>query len=314
MLYKVFSAAFAAYIAILCAVAPKASAICGDADCDGVVTAADAELVFDWVAGKNVAISDTGKAEADVDGDGVLTVGDAAQILRYVNGSEKSLPSNALLRIGILSLPYKTVYAVGEAFDGAGLSLAAFYSDGSTRLLKSYALAGFSSTAGMKIVKATARGKTASFTVAVRADEPVGLEITTYPTQRAYRVGTRLNTAGLIVQAVYADGSRGTVTGYSFSGYDGEAGIHNVKLVYMGVSTQFTVGCGYNATVNGGGTKLNVRTKSDISSSVVGTFNEGDTITVIDTVGENGWCFCYGKSSGGEYISGWCWKQYLQIS
>ena len=60
----------------------------GDADSDGVITANDAGLILQSVAGWEVSV-DT--AAADVDGDGVITANDAGLILQYVAGWDVTL-------------------------------------------------------------------------------------------------------------------------------------------------------------------------------------------------------------------------------
>ena len=55
----------------------------GDANCDGMVTAADAALILRSIVGLNT-LSPRGALCADVDGDGEVTAADAAMILRYV--------------------------------------------------------------------------------------------------------------------------------------------------------------------------------------------------------------------------------------
>ena len=60
----------------------------GDADGDGVITANDAGLMLQSVAGWEVTV-DT--SAADVDGDGVITANDAGLILQYVAGWDVTL-------------------------------------------------------------------------------------------------------------------------------------------------------------------------------------------------------------------------------
>ena len=57
----------------------------GDANCDGIVTAADAALILRSVVGLS-ALSAVGAFNGDVDGDLAITAADAALILRYVVG------------------------------------------------------------------------------------------------------------------------------------------------------------------------------------------------------------------------------------
>ncbi len=63
----------------------------GDANCDGMVTAADAALILRAVVGLS-ELSPRGAINADVDNDLAVTAADAAAILRYVVGLIESLP------------------------------------------------------------------------------------------------------------------------------------------------------------------------------------------------------------------------------
>jgi hypothetical protein len=64
----------------------------GDANCDGVVTSADAALILRAIVGLS-ELSMRGALNADVDGDMEITAADAALILRYVVGLVGSLPA-----------------------------------------------------------------------------------------------------------------------------------------------------------------------------------------------------------------------------
>lgn len=71
--------------------------------------------------------------------------------------------------------PSKKEYSVGEAFDGTGLTVYVKYTKAPQRLLTEteYAKSGFdSSAAGIKTVTITYKGKSASFTVTVKAATP----------------------------------------------------------------------------------------------------------------------------------------------
>ena len=74
-----------------------------------------------------------------------------------------------LTGITVKTLPTKTEYRTGESLNTAGLTLAATYSDGSTKIINSgFAVSGFSSkTTGAKTVTVTYEGITTTFTVIV---------------------------------------------------------------------------------------------------------------------------------------------------
>lgn len=77
-----------------------------------------------------------------------------------------------LTGISVNTLPYKTVYTVGEAFDPAGLTLTANYSDGSSQTVsQGYTLSTPDlNTAGEKIITVSYLGQEASFTIQVKEE------------------------------------------------------------------------------------------------------------------------------------------------
>lgn len=76
--------------------------------------------------------------------------------------------------ISIQSKPSKTVYTIGEKFDASGLSVKVTMSDGTTKTITSgFTLSNPDMTVtGTKTVTVTYSGKTASFTITVKAAEP----------------------------------------------------------------------------------------------------------------------------------------------
>ena len=75
--------------------------------------------------------------------------------------------------IELMHYPTKTTYYIGETLDTSGLKLMVVYSDGSEKAITSgFATSGFdSATIGQKDVTVTYEGKTASFTITVKAPE-----------------------------------------------------------------------------------------------------------------------------------------------
>lgn len=66
--------------------------VCGDANCDGRITAADAALILRTLVGFS-ALTPRGALQGDVDGVGGITAADAAIILRYVVGLIDGFPA-----------------------------------------------------------------------------------------------------------------------------------------------------------------------------------------------------------------------------
>ena len=83
--------------------------------------------------------------------------------------TEKTLSS-----VAVESMPDKTVYQIGEAFDPKGLSVRLNYADGTSFVInEGFGISGFdSSSAGTKTVTVTYQDKTATFSVTVGSDGP----------------------------------------------------------------------------------------------------------------------------------------------
>ncbi len=102
--------------------------------------------------------------------------GSVAEIYAIENGFRFISLSNSatVSSVAVQSPPTKTTYTVGDKFDASGLTIKATMSDGTTKTLSS----GFTvstpdmSTAGTKTVTVSYGGKTATFTITVKAPVP----------------------------------------------------------------------------------------------------------------------------------------------
>ena len=150
-----------------------------------------------------------------------------------------------LTSITIASKPTKTTYYVGDSFDKTGLKITATYDSGDViDVTYNATLSGFSSTsAGTKTITATYGGKTATFTVTVKAVELSSIAVTTKPTKTTYYVGDSFDKTGLKVTATYNNGSTADVTGSAtLSGFSStSAGTKTVTVSYGGKTATFTV-------------------------------------------------------------------------
>jgi len=120
--------------------------------------------------------------------------------------------------IKVATMPAKTVYNAGEAFDPAGLTLAATYSDGTTKTITSgftcdTALFDFIhigtneiSTSARGIIDVTYEGKTTSFRVGLGDLMPQSISVSTASLKTKYIVGESVDIAGLVVEGRYEDG------------------------------------------------------------------------------------------------------------
>ena len=148
--------------------------------------------------------------------------------------------------ISVKSGPSKTSYTTGDTLNTSGLVLNLHYSDGSTKTADS----GFTcsptslSKAGSQTITVTYSGKTTSFTVTV--SDPVvlsSISVKSGPSKTGYQVGDTLNTAGLVLNLKYSDGSTKTAdSGFTCSPTAlNTEGSQTITVTYSGKTTSFTV-------------------------------------------------------------------------
>lgn len=79
-----------------------------------------------------------------------------------------------LSSIAVSKMPTKTVYIVGESYNGSGLEITATYSNKTTKVITGYTTTGFSSAkAGDVTISVTFEGKATTFKLTVKAKETV---------------------------------------------------------------------------------------------------------------------------------------------
>ena len=133
---------------------------------------------------------------------------------------EKTPPvvEKTLERIEITKNPNKTEYEEGEKFDKTGMAVTAVYSDNSRETVTDYTYAPTGSlTANDKRVIITYKGKTTTISISVKKIEKVleRLEITAPPSKTTYKEGEKFDSTGMVVTAIYSDGTREIITNYN---------------------------------------------------------------------------------------------------
>ena len=148
-------------------------------------------------------------------------------------------------RIEIASEPNRTYYYVGESLDAAGLVLTAVYTNGETQTVRS----GFScsptsfQSTGRCAVTVSYGGKSADFYVTVEEVRLNWIEILSTPDVTYYNLGDHVDVSGLVLRAVYTDGTDKRVT----SGFDidpallDETGYQTITVRYGNCDTSFQV-------------------------------------------------------------------------
>ncbi len=134
-------------------------------------------------------------------------------------------------------VPPKTLtYFVGDSEDRSGFSVSVVYSNGKSAELSpsDYTVKGFSTnTIGEKTVTVTYKKLTASYKISVFEPALTSLVITKNPNKLSYYIGEVLDTSGMKVTAVYANGKTADVTSkVKVSGDVSSAGMKTITVSY----------------------------------------------------------------------------------
>ena len=153
-------------------------------------------------------------------------------------------------KLEMIAAPEKTEYLIGEELDLAGIKLQAVYNDGSVAEITDYSVSGYdkdkegTQTVTLTYTKPNGKTVNATFTVNVIDNTPKvnAIRITRLPDKLQYLRKESLDTTGMVVEAVYTDGSVKTVTDYTTSGYNAlKYGEHTVTVKYGDFTATFTV-------------------------------------------------------------------------
>ena len=147
--------------------------------------------------------------------------------------------------IGVLTLPNRTAYTVGEVLDPTGLTIRVYtgagFRDVSEGLVCSPMLL---SQEGSQLITVSYEDKTCTFSVTVESEEvPNYLSLNRLPDKLSYSVGDTLDTSGLVLYLISSKNNAMEVTeGYSISPtrLDRE-GQQEITVTYGGMSCSFKV-------------------------------------------------------------------------
>lgn len=103
--------------------------------------------------------------------------------------------------IGVLSLPVKVVYDVGDVLDASGLGIRVYTNNGTRDAYDELlCLPTLLDTPGQQVITVYYREKTCTFTVQVlEAEAPAGIAVYRLPDKLDYHVGEQLDTSGLVL-------------------------------------------------------------------------------------------------------------------
>lgn len=141
--------------------------------------------------------------------------------------------------IEVKTMPVKTEYPKGDAFDTTGLSILVKYTDGTSETITTgFEVSGFdSSSVGEKTITVTYKTHTTTFKVTVY--NLSGIRITSFPSKVYYKIGETFDPSGLTVAEVRQDGTEKEITDYDISGFDSSS------------AGSKTITVSYNVTANG---------------------------------------------------------------
>lgn len=128
-----------------------------------------------------------------------------------------SLSQAVIEGIGVLSLPVKTDYTVGDMLDTEGLSIRVYTANGQFDVEQGLKCSPEKlREAGRQTITVEYEGKRCSFTVNVEDDNELkSIDIASLPTRREYAVGDTLDTKGLSIQLIY--GGRTEISSRGFT-------------------------------------------------------------------------------------------------
>ncbi len=143
--------------------------------------------------------------------------------------------------------PNKTTYKVGEPLDLTGLVVMGHYSDGSSHEISDYQVSPVdTSTSGTKTVTITVGELTTTFQIVVDEEGHSSVKLTGIVLEGQYKteyyVGETLDFSGLVVKAMFSDGSSKIITNYDiYKPSTATAGIKKVTITYIDKTASFDV-------------------------------------------------------------------------
>lgn len=141
-----------------------------------------------------------------------------------------------LLSIAITTVPTKTEYHEGENFDVTGMVVTATYTDGSIAVVTGTAVNGSSLTVATSNVTISyvenGITKTVIQPIIVHAKELSSITITTAPTKTEYHEGENFNATGMVVTAIYSNGTTAVVNSTVANGNNLSTETNSVTISY----------------------------------------------------------------------------------
>lgn len=143
---------------------------------------------------------------------------------------------DSLANIKVTQAPSKTTYVEGQNFDKTGMIVTANYNNGKSNTITDYNITnGTNLKIGQTSVTITYEDVSTTQAITVSKNVVTSLRIKTAPTKTKYLAGDDFEKAGMVVEAVYTDGTAKTVTDYTITnGVDLKNGQTTITVSYGG--------------------------------------------------------------------------------
>lgn len=140
-----------------------------------------------------------------------------------------------------VTAPTKVSYLYGEEIDFSGMSVKALYSDGTSAVVTDYTVSGYDvAVLGEQTITVSYQEFTDTFMVTV-SNAVSGIELTP-PVKLEYQIGEAFDSAGMVVYAVWLDGSKAVLTDYDMTGFDSnQIGEKTITVSYLGFTSSFNI-------------------------------------------------------------------------
>ena len=142
------------------------------------------------------------------------------------------------------TMPDKTEFARGTAFDFTGATAKVEYVNGKTEIIPiptEECTGGNINQSGTYTITFEKFGKTITFEVKVVPVKPTGIRITSLPTKTTYIEGQSLDLTGLVVKLDYNSGKTETITDYTVGEYENSIGTKEITITYEDFTASFSI-------------------------------------------------------------------------
>ena len=219
------------------------------------------------------------------------------------------LNDGSLKNIEITTPPTKTSYFEGEDFDKSGMVVTAYYNSKTTPSVvldsSSYNITnGTNLKAGQTSVTITYENKSVSQPITVEDNSVTSLNIKTPPTKVVYKEGNNFDKTGMVVEAIYKDGSTKIISDYIIEdGNNLKANQSQVTISYEGKTVTQDILVTPNPLTKIEITKLPIKTEYVVGQDfdktgmvVTGTYQDGLTQEILNYTIQDGTDLAVGQT------------------